>query len=132
MQAGPAPVTLTGKGAAGRAGYGAGIIGVGLALSACAAAPQQPMSMPPADGRAEQVQLNSHRYDVGRRDMAAAPGRMVLRVTRTGGPDLDYSDGLTAKAVASAYCGQYNRVLNPGAYGMFSAPASWIFEEGCQ
>ncbi len=132
MLTGPFPVALNGKAAVGRAGYGAGIIGVGLALSACAAVPLQPMSMPPADGRAEQVQLGAYHYDVGRQDMAAASARMVLRVTRAGGPDLDYSDGITAKAVAVAYCGQYGRAVNPAAYGMFSAPASWIFDGGCQ
>ena len=103
-----------------------------LAVSACAATPPQPMSMPPADGRAEQVQVGSYRYDVGRQAVAAAQGQVVLRVTRAGGPDLDYSDGMTAKAVAVAYCGHYNRLLNPAAYGMFSAPASWIFEGGCR
>ena len=124
MQAGSCIAVLTGRGAA-------GLLGFGLALSACATVPPQPMTLPPADGRAESVLHEAYRYDVGRRDMAEARGEGFLRVTRAGGPDLDYSDGLVAKRVAEAYCGHYNRSLDPVAYGMFSAPASWIFEVGC-
>jgi hypothetical protein len=105
---------------------------IGLALSACSdAIPPQPMTLPPADGRPEVVQHDSYRYEVGRQALAQAEGKVFLRVTRVGGPDMDYSEGMTAKAVAAEYCGKYNRRLNPVAYGMFSAPASWVFEGGC-
>ena len=124
MQAGSCIAMLTGRGTA-------RWLGLGLALSACATVPPQPMTLPPADGRAESVLHAAYRYEVGRRDMEVARGGRFLRVTRARGPDLDYSDGLVARRVAEAYCGQYNRSLDPVAYGMFSAPASWIFEGDC-
>ncbi|MEO6298140.1 MAG: hypothetical protein ABIV25_01480 [Paracoccaceae bacterium] len=109
---------------------GAIAVGFGLLLSACAA--PQPMTMPPADGRAETVVHAPYRYVVGRQEMVQAAGRVSLRVTRDGGPDMDYSDGLVAKQVAEEYCAHYRRSLNHDAFGMFSAPASWIFDGGCQ
>ena len=100
-------------------------------LVACAPFIATPLTMPPADGRVEAVRWDAYTYDVGRQDMAATQGKMFLRVTRAGGPDLDYSEGRVAKQVAEDYCGRYDRKLNPVAFGMFSAPASWIFEGGC-
>lgn len=103
---------------------------VALLLTACTG-PLPPSTMPPADGRAERVQHDFYHYDVGMQASAQAQGGLSLRITRADGPDMDYSDGFTAKAVANDFCGHYNRKLNPGAFGMFSAPASWIFEGGC-
>ena len=113
-----------------RSRFGAALLG--LALTACTgpAAPE-PMTLPPADGRLESVQLGPYSYQVGRQALEQAQGKVFLRVTRVNGPDMDYSEGQTAKDVAEDYCGHYNRQLNPVAYGMFSAPASWVFEGGC-
>ena len=71
------------------------------------------------------------RYFVNRRALEQAQGSVVMRITRATAPELDYSDGLTAKRVAEAYCAGFNRSLNPSAYGKFSTPASWVFEWGC-
>ncbi len=122
MQARPALVQRTAR-------VAVGLLGFGLALSACGNAPSRPLTLPPADGRATSVVLGSHHYDVGRQQGTRG---VFLRVTRADGPDLDYSDGLVAKEVATRYCDVYHRLLNPTAMGRFSVPASWIFEEGCQ
>lgn len=101
-------------------------------LSACASAPPQPLTMPAADGRAAEVAPgDGFRYVVTRRAVDHALGGVVLRVTRAGAPELTYSDGLAAKRAAEAYCGQFNRGLDPRAFGRFSVPASWLFEGGC-
>lgn len=94
--------------------------------------PLPPLTLPAADGRAAKVLIgDGFGYIVNRAAMAQALGGTVLRVTRVSAPELSYSDGLLAKKVAEAYCAEFNRGLNPVAYGKFSAPASWMFEGGC-
>lgn len=95
--------------------------------------PPVPLTQPAADGRAAQIIIgDGFRYIVNRQALAQAKGGVMIRITRATAPELTYSDGLTAKKVAEAYCAGFNRVLNPSAYGQFSNPASWIFEWGCQ
>jgi hypothetical protein len=101
-----------------------------LALAACAPDPR-PLTMPAADGRAVEVYHEGYQFVVNRQTNAQALGQEVIRVTRASAPELGYSDGLVARKVADAYCAGFNRVLNPGTYGKFSLPASWIFEGGC-
>jgi hypothetical protein len=104
-----------------------------VVLAACASpmAPV-PLTMPAADGRASETVIgDGYRYVVTRQALDQALGGVVLRVTRASVPEFDYSEGLTAKKVAEAYCAGFNRRLNPVAYGKFSAPASWLFEGGC-
>jgi len=99
-------------------------------LMGCAA--EVPLTLPAADGRAAEIIIgDGFRYVVNRQALAQAQGGVLIRVTRATAPELDYSEGLTAKKVAEAYCGGYNRSLNPSAYGKFSSPASWVFEWGC-
>lgn len=89
--------------------------------------------MPAADGRAADVSIgDGYRYVVNRQALGQSLEGVVLRVSRASAPELGYVDGLTAKKVAQAYCAGFNRKLNPVAYGKFSAPASWMFEGGCQ
>jgi hypothetical protein len=115
---------------------GKGILGAVVllgALSACGASAPRPLTMPAADGRAADVSLgDGYRYVVNRQALGQSLEGVVLRVTRASAPELGYADGLTAKKVAEAYCAGFNRKLNPVAYGKFSAPASWMFEGGCQ
>lgn len=102
-----------------------------LALAACDG-PKGPLTLPPADGRAAQIIIgDGFRYVVNRQALEQAKGGVMIRVTRATAPELTYSDGLTAKKVAEAYCAEFNRGLNPSAYGQFSTPASWVFEWGC-
>ena len=104
-----------------------------IALSACVPPDDtpRPLTLPPADGRILSVVREPWPYDVSVQAMAQAQGRLSLRVSRRGGAELDYSDGYVARQVADDFCGQYNRHLNANAFGMFSAPASWVFEGGC-
>jgi hypothetical protein len=104
-----------------------------FALASCAEPfPPRPLTLPAADGRAEQVVIgDGFRYVVNRQALSGAQGGVVMRITRASAPELDYSDGLTAKKVAEAYCAGFNRSLNPSAYGSFSTPASWVFGWGC-
>lgn len=116
---------------------GKGILGglvLLVALSACGAvAPPRPMTMPAADGRAADVSIgDGFRYVVNQQALGQSLEGVILRVTRASAPELGYSDGVTAKKVAEAYCAGFNRGLNPVAYGKFSAPASWLFEGGCR
>ena len=108
-------------------------LGLVLALAACAGpVPPRPLTLPPADGRAAQIIIgDGYRYVVNHQRLDQSLGDVFLRVTRATAPEMDYSDGLTAKKVAGAYCAGYNRKLNPVAYGKFSTPASWLFEGGC-
>ncbi len=114
-----------------RRGPGAAV--VLLVLSACGAPlPPGPLTLPPADGRAAEVGIgDGFRYVVNLQGLDQALGDVFLRVTRGSAPELGYADGLVAKKVAEAYCAEYNRKLDPAAYGKFSAPASWLFEGGC-
>ena len=90
------------------------------------------MTLPPADGRAAEITIaDGYRYVVNHQALEQALDHVVLRVTRTSAPEMTYSDGLTAKKVAEAYCVGFNRHLDPVAYGKFSTPASWLFEGGC-
>jgi len=89
------------------------------------------MTLPPADGRVETVQHDLYSYQIARQTLEQSQGKVFLRVNRVNGPDMDYSEGQIAKDVAEAYCGRYNRQINPVAYGMFSAPGAWVFEGGC-
>ena len=109
------------------------ICAVFIALSACVAPDDtpRPLTLPPPDGRILTVVREPWPYDVSVQAMAQAQGHLSLRVTRRGGAELDYSDGYIARQVAEDFCGQYNRKLNRNAFGMFSAPASWVFEGGC-
>lgn len=107
-------------------------------LSGCAAMPgwqpqpSQPMTLPPADGRAAEVGIgDGFLYVVNLQSLQQAQGGIFLRVTRATAPEMDYSDGLTAKKVAEAYCAGFGRHLHPAALGSFSLPASWLFEGGC-
>lgn len=114
---------------AGRAALAAGLCGL---VAACATPAPQPLTLPPADGRAaEVIPGDGFRYVVNLQASAQAYGGVWLRVTRATAPELTYSDGLAAKRAAEAYCAEFNRPLNPAAYGRFSTPASWLFEGGC-
>lgn len=102
-------------------------------LAACAAPDLLPLTMPLADGRAAEVIVgDGYRYVVNQQGLEQAQGGVFLRVTRASAPELDYSDGLTAKKVAEAYCAGFNRRPHSASYGKFSAPASWLFEGGCR
>jgi len=91
-----------------------------------------PFALPPADGRASAVSIgDGFDYVVNLQALERAEGDVLLRVTRAVAPELTYSDGMRAKAVAEAYCAGFNRRLNPVALGAFSTPASWVFEGGC-
>jgi hypothetical protein len=108
--------------------------GVALAaLTSCSPATVPvPMTLPATDGRAHEVSIgDGFRYVVTLQALEQSLGGVVLRVTRASAPELDYSEGVTAKKVAEAYCAGFNRDLNTVAYGKFSAPASWLFEGGC-
>lgn len=101
-------------------------------LAACNAPELQPLTLPPADGRAAEIVIgDGFRYVVNYQGLDQSLGGVFLRVTRATPPEMDYSDGLTAKKVAQGYCAGFNRRLNPVAYGKFSTPASWLFEGGC-
>jgi hypothetical protein len=90
------------------------------------------MTLPIADGRAQEISIgDGYRYVVNQQALEQAYGKVFLRVTRATAPEMDYSEGLTASKVAEAYCAGYNRRVDPGAYGKFSVPASWLFEGGC-
>lgn len=107
-------------------------LGLMALLSACAAPTPQPLTLPPADGRAAEVMPgDGYRYVINVQTSAQAYGGVWLRVTRASAPELTYSDGLVAKRAGEAYCAGFNRQLNPAAYGRFSTPASWLFEGGC-
>jgi hypothetical protein len=94
--------------------------------------PPPPLTLPAADGRAAQIIIgDGFRYVVNRQALEQAKGGVMIRITRASAPELTYSDGLTAKTVAEAYCAGFNRALNPSAFGRFSNPASWVFEWGC-
>lgn len=94
--------------------------------------PAVPLTLPAADGRATQIIIgDGFVYVVNRQALEQAMGGVMIRVTRASAPELTYSDGLTAKKVAEAYCAGFNRALNPSAFGRFSNPASWVFEWGC-
>jgi len=112
---------------------GAWALALLLTLVGCAVPqPPRPLTQPAADGRAAQIIIgDGFRYVVNRQALEQARGGVMIRITRATAPELTYSDGLTAKKVAEAYCAGYNRVLNPSAYGQFSMPASWVFEWGC-
>lgn len=100
-----------------------------LILQACSqteSAPQ-PLTMPPADGRAQVVRISSQNFVVSRR----ANTGVTLRVTRIEGRDLDYSEGLLAKKAAVAYCAIFLRHFDPAAMGHFSQPNSWLFGGDC-
>jgi hypothetical protein len=88
------------------------------------------MTMPPPDGRAQVVEVGPRRFVVNRRASPTQP--IALRVTRVGGRDLTYSDGLIAKKAVEAYCASFNRPLDPSAMGRFSTPNSWVFGGDCQ
>ena len=95
--------------------------------------PPVPLTLPAADGQAAHINVgDGFRYIVNRQALGQARGGVMIRITRATAPELTYSDGLTAKKVAEAYCAGFNRGLNPSAYGQFSTPASWVFEWGCQ
>lgn len=100
-----------------------------LMLQACGQTTSvpQPLTMPPADGRAQIVKLSPKSFVVSRR----ANTGVTLRVTRIDGRDLDYSDGLLAKRAAAAYCATFNRPLDPAAMGHFSQPNAWLFDGDC-
>lgn len=111
--------------------------GLLVAVSACSMAlpnaPLLPKTLPPADGRAQEVRIGDRfTYVVTVQALDQALGHVVLRVSRASAPELTYADGLTARKVADAYCLGFNRILDPVAYGKFSAPASWLFEGGCR
>lgn len=94
--------------------------------------PPVPLTLPAADGRAAQIIIgDGFRYVVTRQALEQAKGGVMIRITRASAPELTYSDGLTAKKVAEAYCAGFNRALSPSAFGRFSNPASWVFEWGC-
>jgi hypothetical protein len=101
------------------------------ALAACAEVPPQPLPMPPADGQPIEMVLGAEKFQVNLSPRTDAAGGVVLRVYRTNGKALDYSEGLTAKRVAEAFCASRNRALNPAAYGMFQATGAWVYEGGC-
>lgn len=109
-------------------------LGLVLALAACSEpAPQRPLTLPAADGRAAEIVIgDGFRYVVNQQALAQSLDQVYLRVTRASAPELGYADGLTAKTVAEAYCAGFNRALDPVAYGKFSVPASWLFEGGCE
>lgn len=100
-------------------------------LASCGVQPPVPLPMPPADGKPIAMHYGAYDFQVTLQSLAQADGGIVMRVARTNGPALDYSDGKIAKTVAEGYCASRGRGLNPAAYGMFSAPGSWVFEGGC-
>lgn len=111
-----------------------------LALSACdnlppsfkrPPPPPQPLTLPPADGRQAVLYRDGFNYVVNYQGLDQSRLNVFLRVARASAPDLTYSDGFLAKEVAEAYCADYHRALNPGAYGTFSQPNAWLFEGGC-
>ena len=106
------------------------VLGALCLLAACDA-PAVPLTMPNADGRPQIVTRLPYKYVVGAQVNETLRSHIFLRVTRQGGPDMDYSDGFIAKAVVVDFCARYNRKLDPSAFGAFSAPASWIFNGGC-
>ena len=91
-----------------------------------------PLTMPMADGRDQTVRVGGFDYVVNRRERGETRPGINLRVTRIGGRDLDYSDGLRAKKAVEAYCATFNRPLDPRAVGRFSTPNAWVFEGDCQ
>jgi hypothetical protein len=95
--------------------------------------PPPPLTLPLPDGRAADLQVegDNYHYIVNYQALDQARLKVFLRVARASAPELTYSDGLLAKKVAEAYCAQYNRHLNPVAYGLFSTPGAWMFEGGC-
>ncbi|MEO8244557.1 MAG: hypothetical protein ABI832_19860 [bacterium] len=104
-----------------------------VALTACSAPlVKPPLTLPPADGRIERVSIgDGYAYAVNYQALDQSREGVFLRVTRDSAPEMDYSEGLAAKRAAEAYCATYRRKLNPVAYGVFSTPASWLFEGGC-
>lgn len=103
-----------------------------LLLGACTIPANLPVpSLRPVDGRAEHVAFGSYDYIVGVQPMAGAPRGVVLRVTRDGAPDLGNDEGKLAKDVAQAFCAKAGSRVDPGSYGMFSVPGSWLFQGGC-
>lgn len=106
------------------------MIAVLMLVQACAA--PRPLTMPPADGRGQMVAMAPGTYVVNRQDRGAPRPGIYLRVTRVNGRDMDYSDLLRAKAVATAYCATYHREIDPRAALRFSAPNSWIFDGDCR
>lgn len=94
--------------------------------------PPHPLTLPLPDGRAAEILFDDNfHYVVNYQALDQARLKVFLRVARATAPDMTYSDGLLAKKVAEAYCAQYNRHLNPVAYGLFSTPSAWLFEGGC-
>lgn len=104
-----------------------------LALAGCLPAdiPQNradgPLTLPLADGRGRVVHRDPFDYSVSRTQTAHG---FEFRVTRMG-RDFDYSEGLTAKKAAEAFCAQFNRGFSATAMGRFSQPNSWVFDGDC-
>lgn len=104
-----------------------------LALSGCLPAdiPQNrataPLTLPLADARGKVVHRAPFDYSVSRTQTAHG---FEFRVTRMG-RDFDYSEGLTAKKAAEAFCAEFNRGFSATAMGRFSQPNSWVFNGDC-
>ncbi|MGV8986703.1 MAG: hypothetical protein ACOH2H_10495 [Cypionkella sp.] len=116
----------------GKPGWRMALLGLGLMLQACAQpGPPTPLTMPPADGRAEAVSVSPAHFFVNRRERGEARPGVYLRVVRVNGRDMTYSDGLLAKKVVEAYCATYYRRIDPRALGRFSTPNAWVFDGDC-
>lgn len=85
----------------------------------------------PAAKLVSQVPGDFQAFEVVEQALGQALGGVTLRVTRLRGPALTYSDGMVAKLAAENYCAGRGKRLDPGAFGAFSLPASWLFEGGC-
>lgn len=102
-----------------------------LALTGCGEAPavdKTPLTLPPADGRAQIVRTKAGRFVVNRRQTLDG---LAVRVTRLNGPDMDYSQGKLAKDAVQAYCQGFNREADPTVMGRFSVPNAWLFAGDC-
>lgn len=86
-----------------------------------------PLSLPLVDGRPSVVTRAPYDYQISR--TATAHG-FEFRVTRIG-RDFDYSEGLTAKKAALAWCQQFNRDFGATAMARFSQPNAWVFDGDC-
>ncbi len=102
-----------------------------IALIACAAPDSAPRMMPPVTGAAYPVTLDARDYIVTRSALDSAPNGEVLRVYRQHAAAFGYDEGLEAKSVALAFCGEWNRGLSPEAQGYFEPTGSWAFPGGC-
>lgn len=102
-----------------------------LLVVACTEPDLSPRQMPPVTGAAYDIWVGPVAYVVTRSAVSDAPNGEVLRVYRMGAAALDYSEGLTAKTVAEAFCAQWNRGVNATTQGMFQATGAWVFPGGC-